>query len=87
MRPLRDQVLVTPTASPAMTDGGLHIPDVARERPIEGEVIAVGPDARAVAVGDTVAFRPYAGVKFSVADEEQRLMREEEILGVFETGD
>lgn len=94
IRPLHDRVIVRRTSeSDATTAGGLFIPDTAREKPQEGEVIAVGkgkvlesgtraePDVRA---GDLVLFGKYAGSEVKVDGEELLIMREDDILGIVE---
>jgi chaperonin GroES len=91
-RPLNDRVLVKRIASEEKTAGGLFIPDTAKEKPQEGEVIAVGEGrllengkVRPLEVkkGDRVFFRKYAGNDVTIDGTEHVILREEEILGVF----
>ncbi len=91
IRPLHDRVIVRRLAEEEKTAGGIIIPDAAKEKPLQGEVIAVGKgklldngDLRAldVAVGDTVIFSSYAGTEIKIDGEELLLMREDDILGV-----
>ena len=93
IRPLHDRVVVRRLENEAMSAGGIVIPDAAKEKPIQGEVIAVGNgkilengDTRAldVKVGDTVLFGKYSGTEVKMGDEEVLVMREEDIMGVVE---
>ena len=92
-RPLHDRVLIKRTDSEEKTAGGLIIPDTAKEKPMEGEVVAVGagaynddgdrikPDLK---VGDKVLFGKYSGTEVKVEGEEVLVMREDDIMGVIE---
>jgi len=91
--PLNDRVLVRRVESEAKSAGGLFIPDTAKERPIQGEVVAVGSGklldngtrrAPAVKVGDRILFGKYAGDEIKLAGEEHLILREDEVLGVVE---
>lgn len=91
IRPLHDRVIVRRLAEEEKTAGGIIIPDAAKEKPLQGEVLAVGKgklldngDLRAldVAVGDIVIFSSYAGTEIKIEGEELLLMREDDILGV-----
>ena len=94
IRPLNDRVIVRRLSEPdSKTAGGLIIPDTAKEKPQEGEVIAVGKGkllesgARAepdVKKGDRVLFGKYSGTEVKLDGEELLIMREEEILGIVE---
>jgi len=93
IRPLHDRVVVRRLENEAMSAGGIVIPDAAKEKPIQGEVIAVGNgkvlengETRAldVKVGDTVLFGKYSGTEVKLGDEEVLVMREEDIMGVIE---
>ena len=88
-RPLHDRVLVKRVDSEAKTAGGIIIPDTAQEKPMEGEVVAVGPGARdedgklhplGVKAGDRVLFGKYSGSEIKIEGEELLILREEEIL-------
>ena len=90
-RPLHDRVVVRRLAAEERTAGGIIIPDTVKEKPVEGEVLAVGPGARdeagtvvplAVAPGDRVLFAKYGGTEVKIQDEEVMILRESDILGV-----
>ena len=92
-RPLHDYVLIKRLDTSEERVGGIIIPDTAKEKPQEGEVLAVGPGkiledgtrrAMAVAVGNKVLFGKYAGTEITVDDEEHLVLRESDILGVVE---
>ena len=89
LQPLADRLVVKPIEREEVTKGGIVLPDTARERPQEGEVIAVGPgrlseDGKRVAmdvkVGDVVIYAKYGGMEIKVEDEELIIMRESDIL-------
>ena len=91
VKPLNDRVLVKRIEEVQVTKGGIVIPDTAKEKPIEGKVIAVGPgkmsDAGArmtlqLKEGDRVLFGKYAGTEIKMEGEEYLMMREEDILAV-----
>lgn len=93
IRPLADRVVVKPLPAEEVTKGGLVIPDTAKERPQQGEVIAVGPgritdDGKKipmeVKVGDKVLYGKYAGTEISIDGEEYLIMRESDILAIIE---
>ena len=93
IRPLHDRVVVKRTEEERTSPGGIVIPDTAAEKPIRGEVIAVGKgkilesgDVRALdlKVGDKVLFGKYSGQTVKVKGEELLVMREEDIMGVIE---
>ncbi len=93
IRPLHDRVIVRRLAEEEKTAGGIIIPDAAKEKPLQGEVIAVGKgklldngDLRALDVkeGDTVIFSTYAGTEIKIDGETLLLMREDDILGVID---
>ncbi len=90
-RPLHDRVLVRRTDSDEVSAGGIIIPDTAREKPMEGEVMAVGPGARDdrgavqpldVAKGDRVLFGKWSGTEIRIDGEELLVMKESDIMGV-----
>ena len=94
VRPLHDRVLVKRFNEEERTKGGLFIPDTAKEKPIQGEIIAVGQgrigeDGKVrpldVKKGDRVLFGKYAGTEIKIEGEEFLMMREEDILGVLAT--
>lgn len=93
IRPLHDRVVVRRMEEERTSAGGIVIPDSAKEKPIRGEILAVGPgkslengDVRALAVkvGDVVLFGKYAGTEVKVGTEELVVMREDDIMGVVE---
>jgi len=93
IRPLNDRLLVKRLQEEAMTAGGIIIPDSAKEKPAEGEVMAVGPGkandkgdrvAMQVSVGDRVLFSKYGGTDVKLDGEDYLIMREDDILGVVE---
>ncbi len=93
VKPLNDRVLVKRVEEVQVTKGGIVIPDTAKEKPIEGKVIAVGPGKMSDAgnrmtlqlkEGDRVLFGKYAGTEIKMEGEEYLMMREEDILAVIE---
>jgi chaperonin GroES len=91
--PLHDRVLVRRIEGEEKTKGGLIIPDTAKEKPSEGEVIAVGPGARkdsgeliepVVKAGDRVLFGKWSGSEVRIEGEDLLIMRESDILGVIQ---
>lgn len=93
LRPLHDRVLVKRIELKEMVKGGIIIPDTAKEKPQEGEVIAVGngkvlEDGNVrpmnVKAGDRILFGKYAGTDVKLEDEEYIIMREDDILGILE---
>ena len=93
VKPLNDRVLVKRIEEVQVTKGGIVIPDTAKEKPIEGKVIAVGPGkmsdagnrmALQLKEGDRVLFGKYAGTEIKMEGEEYLMMREEDILAVIE---
>jgi len=94
VRPLHDRVIVRRLDEEEKSAGGIIIPDAAKEKPVQGEVIAVGKgkildngDIRALDVqaGDTVIFSKYAGTEIKIDGEELLMMREDDLLGVVES--
>ncbi len=93
-RPLQDRVLVRRMGEDEKTAGGIIIPDTAKEKPMQGEVLAVGPGARDsagklvpldVKVGDRVIFNKWSGTEVTIDGEELAIMKESDIMGVIET--
>lgn len=91
LRPIGDRVVVKPQEADSKTPGGLIIPDAAKERPVRGEVMAVGtgrllPDGQVrpldVKTGDVVLYGKYAGAEVKVEGETYWILREEDILGI-----
>lgn len=94
-RPLHDRVLVRRTEGDEKSTGGIIIPDSAREKPVQGEVIAVGAGARDsngkivaldVKVGDTVIFGKWSGTEVKIDGEELLIMKESDLLGIVDAG-
>jgi chaperonin GroES len=90
-RPLHDRVVVRRVESEEKTRGGIIIPDTAKEKPAEGEIVAVGPGARNdkgetvaldVKVGDRVLFGKWSGTEVKVNGEDLLIMKEADIMGV-----
>jgi len=93
IRPLHDRILVKRLAEQERTAGGLYIPDTAKEKPIEAEVVAVGtgkvledgtvrkPDVKA---GDKILFGKYSGSEVKIVGEEHLILREDDILAIIE---
>jgi chaperonin GroES len=93
VRPLHDRVLVKRHVEEEKSKGGIYIPDTAKEKPIAGEIIAVGTGRIAedgkvrpleVKKGDKILFGKYAGTEIKIEGEEFLMMREEDILGIIQ---
>ena len=93
VRPLHDRLVVKRVQEEEKTKGGIIIPDAAKEKPVEGEVIAVGngkllEDGKLhpldVKVGDRILFGKYSGTEIKLGGEEHLILREEEVLGIIE---
>jgi chaperonin GroES len=93
-RPLGDRVLVKRVEEESKTKGGIIIPDTAKEKPQEGEVLAVGPGARDeqgkrvepdVKVGDRILFGKWSGTEVKIDGDDLIIMKESDILGVVDT--
>lgn len=93
IRPLQDRIVVRRVQEEEKTKGGIIIPDTAKEKPIEGEVIAVGSgkvleggkvQALDVKKGDRILFGKYSGTEIKIDGVEHLILREEEVLGVIE---
>ena len=94
VKPIHDRLLVLRTEEVTTTKGGIIIPDSAKERPLEGKVIAVGTGKRLedgsiapldVKAGDRVLFGKYAGTEVKVGGTDHIILREDEVLGVIES--
>jgi len=94
-RPLHDRVLVRRVEQEEKTAGGIIIPDTAKEKPQEGEIVAAGPGARGedgklhpldVKEGDRVLFGKWSGTEVKIDGEELLIMKESDIMGVIEGG-
>jgi chaperonin GroES len=94
-RPLHDRVVVRRVEAEEKTAGGIIIPDTAKEKPMEGEVVAVGPGARGedgkiqpldVKSGDRVLFGKWSGTEVKLDGEDLIIMKESDIMGIIEPG-
>jgi chaperonin GroES len=94
-RPLHDRVLIKRVEEEEKSKGGIIIPDTAKEKPMEGEVVAAGPGARGedgklnpmeVKAGDRVLFGKWSGTEVKLDGEEMIIMKESDIMGVIEHG-
>jgi len=94
LRPLADHVLIRRHEADEPQEGGIIIPDTAKDKPQEGEILAVGPgrmmddgqrQPMAVAMGDTVLFGKYAGTEIKLDQEDLLVMRESDLLGILES--
>lgn len=93
LKPLNDRVVVKPAEAETKTAGGIVLPETAKEKPLTGKVVAVGPGKSNddgtrvkpdVKVGDTVLFGRYGGSEVEVDGTEYKILRESEILGIVE---
>jgi chaperonin GroES len=93
LRPLSDRIVVKPLARETVTKSGIVLPDTAKEKPQEGEVLAVGPGKvldngkrtqLEVQVGQRVLFAKYAGNEVKVDNEEYLILRESDVMGIVE---
>jgi chaperonin GroES len=94
-RPLHDRVVVRRIESEGKTAGGIIIPDTAKEKPQEGEIIAAGPGARDeagklvpldVKVGDRILFGKWSGTEVKIDGEDLLIMKESDVMGIIEGG-
>ena len=93
VKPLEDRVLIKPIEPETKTKSGIYLPGSAKERPMQGKVVAVGPGKLldngqrtkpGVKKGDTVLFGKYAGTEVEIKDAPHMILRESELLGVIE---
>ena len=93
IKPLQDRIIVKRLEEEEKTKGGIIIPDAAKEKPQEGEVIAVGDGkilengqtlALTVKVGDKILFGKYSGTEIKIDGEEHLILREDDVLGIVE---
>ncbi|MHB8581367.1 MAG: co-chaperone GroES [Ignavibacteriaceae bacterium] len=91
LKPLADRVIIKPSEAEETTKGGIILPDTAKEKPIEGTVVAVGPGKVAddgklvkpeIKVGDKVLYGKYSGTEVTVEGEEYLIMRESDIFAI-----
>lgn len=83
-KPLKERVFVSYTEELEKTAGGIYIPDAAKEKPQKGRVEAIGTDVKQVKVGDIILFDKYSGSKITLDNTEYLIVKEEDILGIFE---
>ena len=95
VKPLHDRILIKRVEEKETIKGGIIIPDTAKEKPQEGEVIAVGGGKKTeegkvipldVKAGDRILFGKYSGTEIKIDDEEYLIIREDEVLGIIEAG-
>lgn len=93
VRPLFDRILVKRNDEPTRSKGGLFLPETAKEKPVEGTILAVGNGRVAedgkitpltVKVGDRVVFGKYAGTEIKVEGEDRLILREDDVLGILD---
>ena len=93
LRPLQDRVLIRRVEPETKTSGGIFIPDTAQEKPMEGEIVAVGPGVRDensnlqpldVKAGDRVLFGKWSGTEVKLDNEDLMIMKESDIMGVID---
>lgn len=93
VKPLEDRVLVKPMEAETKTASGIYLPESSKEKPVKGEVIAIGPGKRlengkraemSVSKGDTVVYGKYAGTEVEIKGVKHLILRETELLGVID---
>ncbi|MDY7109905.1 MAG: co-chaperone GroES [Planctomycetota bacterium] len=93
VKPLEDRILIKPLEADTKTAAGIYLPESAKERPMQGKVVALGPGKMldngervrpAVKKGDTVVFGKYAGTEIEIKNAKHLILRESELLGVIE---
>lgn len=93
IKPLDDRILVKPIEREEKTESGLYLPETAKEKPVKGAVVAVGPGKRletgtrakpTIKVGDTVVYGKWSGAEVELKGDKLLILRESELLGVFE---
>jgi chaperonin GroES len=91
IKPLEDRVIVKPSNAVEKTKGGIILPDIAKEKPVEGTIVAIGPGrikddgntiSMNVKVGDKILYGKYSGTEINIEDEQYLIMRESDIFGV-----
>jgi len=82
--PLKDRLLIQQEEQSSQTASGLYIPDSAKEKPLEGKVTAVGPDAKedGINVGDTVVFANFSGMEITIEGTDYLILLSKEVLGL-----
>ena len=86
IKPLADRVLINPAKAEEKTVAGIILPDTAKEKPLKGEVVAVGEGTKdekmVLKAGDTVLFGKYAGTEIEVGEEKYLIMRQSDVLAI-----
>jgi chaperonin GroES len=83
-KPLKDRVFVSYSEESEKSAGGIYIPDSAKEKPQKGKVESIGLEVKSVKAGDMVLFDKYSGSKIILEEKEYLIIKEEDILGIFE---
>jgi chaperonin GroES len=83
-KPLKDRVFVSYTEEMDKTAGGIYIPEAAKEKPQKGKIESVGSEVKNLKVGDVILFDKYSGSKINMDGTDYLIVKEEDILGVFE---
>ncbi len=83
-KPLKDRVFVSYSEEMEKTSGGIYIPEAAKEKPQKGKIEAVGSEVKSLKAGDFVLFDKYSGSKINIDGTDYLIVKEEDILGVFE---
>jgi chaperonin GroES len=93
VKPLEDRVIIRPLEAESRTTSGIYLPESAKEKPVQGKVVACGPGKRldngerikpSVSKGDTVVYGKYAGTEIEIKNIKHLIVRESELLGVIE---
>ncbi len=93
IKPMEDRVLVKPIENESRTASGIYLPESAKEKPVRGEVVAIGPGRRldngqraqmSVSKGDTVVYGKYAGTEVELKGDKMLILKESELLGIID---
>ena len=85
IKPLGKRIVVTPWKEEEKTEGGIYLPETAsKEKPQQGEVIAVGPDFKEIKKGDRVIFAKYGGTEIKIEEDEYLVLGEDDVLAIIE---
>ena len=80
IKPLADRVVAVREKAQEKTASGLYLPDSSKEKPVMAEVVAIGPDAKSVKVGDKIVYKEYSTTELKIDDVEYLIVKEEDIL-------
>ncbi|MBI1821604.1 MAG: co-chaperone GroES [Nitrospirae bacterium] len=83
-KPLKDRVFVSYSEEMEKTAGGIYIPEAAKEKPQKGKIEGIGAEVKSVKIGDLILFDKYSGSKINIDNVEYLILKEEDILGIFE---